>query len=121
MDDVERIEELSGQVGTLGSRYRMVSKDGRMDFVATVVAKDLPDEVRLRLDGSNATVSITDRFSAASRDATRLVSEEVFAFKGLFGKIIGLLARSRIRNAHRRHMESFKRFAEGNNPLVRNS
>jgi Polyketide cyclase / dehydrase and lipid transport len=112
MDDLERIEMLSGELGSPGSRYRMVSKDARMNFVATVVARDLPNEVRLRLDGSDVVVSITDRFSTASQEVTRLVSEEVFTFKGPISNVIGFFAQNRIRKAHRRHMESFKRFAE---------
>jgi hypothetical protein len=47
-----------------------------------------------------------------SPGTTRLVSEEVFTFKGLLSKAFGLLARPAIRRAHRRHMEGFKRFAE---------
>jgi hypothetical protein len=112
MDDVERIEALSGQLGMTGSRYRMVPKSGKRDFVVTVVARDLPNEVRLRLDGSGVVVSITDRFADVSQRVTRLVSEEVFTFKGPISKVIGVLAQKRIKNAHRRHMESFKRFAE---------
>ena len=112
MDDLDRVELLSGEAGTAGSQYRMVSPDARMNFVATVVASDLPNEVRLRLDGSNVVVSITDRFSTPSKGVTRLVSEEIFTFKTLVGRIIGLLAHNSIRNAHRRHMMAFKRFAE---------
>lgn len=112
MDDLKGVEELSGPLGAPASRYRLVSKNGKMDFTATVVARDLPHEVRLHLAGSNVAVAITDHFSAPSHDVTRLVSEEVFTFHGALGRIIGLLAQMRIRQAHRRHMESFKRFAE---------
>jgi hypothetical protein len=112
MDDVERIEVMEGQPGARGSRYRMVSKDRRMDFVATVVASDLPKMIQLQLVGSDVTISITDRFAEMSPGVTHLTSEEVFAFKGLIRRVFGVIARSQIKKAHRRHMESFKRFAE---------
>jgi hypothetical protein len=121
MDDLERIEEISGQPGSPGSRYRMVSKDRRMDLVATVVARDLPKLVQLRLDGSDITVSITYRFATVSADITRLTSEEIFTFSGPLRTLFGVLVHSRIKKAHRRHMESFKRFAEGRGQFYQES
>ena len=112
MDDLQRYEPISGVPGTPGSTYRLVPKTGSMTFVATVISSKLPTEVRLRLDGSGVAVAVTGRFAALSSDRTRLISEEVFRFKGLFHKLLGLVARSTIRKAHRRHMEAFKRFAE---------
>jgi hypothetical protein len=35
-----------------------------------------------------------------------------YDFTGLFGRVTGVFARIPIKRAHRRHMESFKRFAE---------
>ena len=112
MDDVERYEPVSGQPGAPGSKYRLVPKKGNMVFVATVIANDLPNESRLRLDASNVAVSITAKYVGLSPTKSRLVSEEVFTFKSLVGKIMGLFARGAISKAHRHHMESFKRFAE---------
>jgi len=112
MDDIQRYEPVRGQPGTPGSQYRLVPKKGSMVFLATVVSRDLPNESRLRLEASNVVVSITARFSAVSHDRARLVSEEVFEFKGLLHKIFGLLTTPVIKKAHRQHMEAFKRFAE---------
>ena len=113
MDDLEKIEPISGEPGMPGSKYRMVqSRPRRMTFIATVTARNLPDESALQLEAPNVVVSVTDRFAALSPQATRLISEEVFTFKGLFNKMFGFLVQKNIRNAHRRHMQSFKRFAE---------
>ena len=112
MDDIERYEPISGTAGMPGSKYRLVPKTGNTIFVATVVARDLPNELTLILDASNVVVSVTDKFVALSSEKTKLISEEVFSFKGLFNKVFGFLAQRTIRNAHRRHMEAFKRFAE---------
>jgi Polyketide cyclase / dehydrase and lipid transport len=112
MHDIERYEPVSGQPGAPGSKYRLVSKQGDMTFVATVISNDLPNESRLRLDNDNVTVSITATYMAISPQKSRLVSEEEFEFRGLVGKIGGFFARSAIHKAHREHMESFKRFAE---------
>jgi len=112
MDDLARYEPLSGEPGTPGSTYRLVPKTGEMIFHATVVSRDLPREIRLSLDASNVTVSITARFLQLSAANTHLISEEEFSFKGVLGKLVGFFAQGSIRKAHRRHMEAFKRFAE---------
>ena len=57
-------------------------------------------------------IAITDTFEALSANKTRLVSEEVFGFRGLFNTVFGFLALQTIRKNHRRHMGGFKRFAE---------
>jgi hypothetical protein len=112
MHDVARCEPIAGSPGTPGSTYRMVPKKDDMVFVATVLSRDLPEEVRLRLDGKDVIVSITDRFRATLLGTTTLLSEEEFRFKSIFSRVFGFVAQRSIRNAHRRHMESFKHFAE---------
>lgn len=112
MDDIDRCEPISGAPGLPGSTYRMVPKSGNRVFVATVLSRDLPREVRLQLDAADMTVWITDRFSALSENATRLVSEEEFRFQSALRRLFGFLAQPLIRRAHRRHMVAFKRFAE---------
>ncbi len=112
MNDVERVEPISGQLGMPGSQYRLVPKKGNMVFVATILSRNLPTESQLILEASNATVSVKGTLVALSSERTRLISEEVFSFKGLFSRLFGFLAQGAIKNAHRRHMEAFKRFAE---------
>jgi hypothetical protein len=112
MDDLERYEPVSGTPGTPGSTYRLVPKHGTMLFTATVVARDLPNEVRLSLDAPSVAVSVCGTLSKLPNDRTRLISLEVFKFKGLRNNVFGLLAQPAIGKAHRRHMEAFKRFAE---------
>ena len=112
MHDLDRCEPIAGSVGMPGSTYRMVPKKGNMVFVATVLSRNLPEEVRLLLERKDVVVSITDRFRAISQGVTVMVSEEDFRFKSMFSRVFGFVAQSSIRNAHRRHMESFKHFAE---------
>jgi hypothetical protein len=112
MDDLERYEAISGDPGMPGSKYRLVPKTGKMIFVATVISRQLPNESRLSLDASNVVVSVTGRFVALSSERTRLISEEVFRFKGPLNKVFGFFAQRAIKHAHRHHMEAFKRFAE---------
>jgi hypothetical protein len=112
MGDLERVEPISGEPGAAGSVYRLVPKRGNLVFVATVVARELPRELRLVLDAPSVSVSVTGKLLRLSEHVTRLRSEETFEFKGLFGKVLGIMGRGAIRRAHRRHIESFKRFAE---------
>lgn len=112
MDDLARIEPVSGTLGEVGSVYRMVPKQGPV-FVATVVAREMPDELKLSLESPGITVAVNGRLHKVSESRTRLVSEETFVFDGAFNKVSGFLAQTAIKAAHRRHMKSFKRFAEG--------
>ena len=112
MDDIERIEPISGELGMPGSKYRLVPKKGDTVFVATVLGRDLPTDLHLSLEAKNVTISVKGRFTALSPGSTRLTHEQVFSFKGLFNKLVGFLARRAIKKAQRRHMDAFKRFAE---------
>lgn len=112
MHDIERAESISGEQGVPGSSYRLVPRKGSMVFVATVLRRSLPNELRLTLEASSVTVDVHGTLSTLPDGRTRLVSEEAFSFKGLWSNVFGLLARTAIRKAHRRHIEAFKRFAE---------
>jgi polyketide cyclase/dehydrase/lipid transport protein len=111
MEGLERYQPISGEPGAPGSTYRLVQQGGKLDFLAKVVVRDLPDEVRLTLDADSVAVRVRAQFLARA-NATRLVSTEQFKFKGLFGPVVGLLARRAIRRAHCTQMQAFKRFAE---------
>ena len=111
MDDLERYEPLTGEPGAPGSTYRLISTNG-MSFLATVVSREFPGHLRLLLESDEADVSVDAELSRLPSGATRLVSTEEFLFKGVASKAMGLLAMSAIKSAHRRHLESFKRFAE---------
>jgi uncharacterized protein YndB with AHSA1/START domain len=108
--DVERCVPLQGVAGEPGSSYRLVPRDGRPDLVATVVARRLPSEVRLRLEGPASTVAVTVTFVALPGDRTLLVSEEVHAFRTAQDRLRAWLARPG--RAHRRRLRAFKAFAE---------
>jgi hypothetical protein len=111
MADLKSYEPISGEQGAVGSTYRLLTtKD--MDFVATVVARDLPNSVELTLDSPGVTVSIDTKFVTLPSGGTRLVSTENFRFKSILGKASGLFARRGIRSAHYQQMEAFKRFVE---------
>ncbi|MGZ6143608.1 MAG: SRPBCC family protein [Myxococcales bacterium] len=116
MDDLDRCEPISGDLGSVGSTYRFIPKPGGMAFVATVTVRNLPDEVGLILDSPGVRVSVNGKFVALSPTTTRFTSLEEFTFNGLFGRLFGFLATGAIRKAHRRHMEAFKRFAEQDHP-----
>jgi hypothetical protein len=112
MHDLEKIESIEGTLGKPGSTYRMVPKKGNLVFVAKVISVQLPAEARIFLDSPMVTVAITAKFIALSENTSRLVSEEIFTFKRVFGMFFGFFAQRAIKGAHRKHMESFKRFAE---------
>src|SRR5262245_64766889 len=83
MHDIERVEAVRGVPGEKGSVYRLVPKRGDREFVATVVERRLPADLKLFLDSPDVSVSIADRLVERSDQVTRLISIEIFQFKGL--------------------------------------
>jgi hypothetical protein len=112
MEEIDRIEPISGEPGRPGSVYRMVPAGETFIFVAAVLKRALPGEVQLPLDAQRVSVLATDTFVRMSDRKTKLISEEVFRFKTLFSTLAGFLAHRSIAAVHRRYMESFKRLAE---------
>ncbi|MEA2985010.1 MAG: hypothetical protein QOD94_1264, partial [Alphaproteobacteria bacterium] len=103
MHDLERYEHIGGDFGMPGSQYRMVPKAAtrQAGFVSTVIARNLPEQLVLKLKSPMADVAVTATFTALSDRRTRLVSEEVFTFHGLFNRVFSLLARGQIKKHHR--------------------
>jgi len=112
MDDIERCAAVSGDQGLPGSVYRLIPKRGSMIFTATVLSRNLPNDLRLKLDSSKVTVYVHASLAPLPAGGTKLISEEVFVFKSLWKKVFGFVARPGIQRAHRRHMLAFKYFAE---------
>jgi hypothetical protein len=99
----------------LGSKYRLVQKNGdkKTDFIATVTARNLPNEFSLTIEEPNiANVSLTGQFIALSPEKTKFISKEEFDFKGISHNIGGFLYQRSIKGDHHRHVMNFKRFAE---------
>ena len=112
MHDIASYEPLSGEEGTPGSTYRLVPNEGDMIFVATVVERNLPDKLELHLEASDVDVEVRGTFRSLSPTRTKLISEQVFTFKGGDEDTASPSLKEDIKAAHRRHMEDFKRFAE---------
>jgi len=109
MDDLDLYEPISGEPGMVGSKYRFGQNGNRkMVFVATVTARNLPDEVKLTLDAPNVQVSVTVKFYALTPEMTKFISEEVFLLEGIINEMV----EKGIKDTHRRHMVAFKHFAE---------
>lgn len=112
MHDLKCYEPVSGVQGMPGSTYRLVPKAGDMIFLATVVERNLPNELRVNLEASTVDVAITGTLIRLSPTRTKLISEEEFTFKGSDNATVSSSVKDAIKTAHRRHIEDFKRFAE---------
>ena len=118
MGDLEGFEIISGKPGMLGSKYRLMQKNGnkKTDFIATVTASNLPNEFSMTIEEPNvAQVSVTGQFVALSAEKTKFISKEEFKFKGISNKIGGLLYQRSIKGDHHRYTMNFKHFAENIN------
>src|ERR1051325_8603416 len=109
MHDLARYEPLSGEEGMPGSTYRIVPKEGDLIFVATVVERNLPEQLKLHLQASDVDVDITGTFSSLSPTRTKLISEEVFTFKDEEEESVSPSVKDNIKATHRHHIEDFKR------------
>jgi hypothetical protein len=109
MEDLERSEYISGELGMPGSKYRFIPKKGTMVFTATVITRDIPNELQLILESPTVDVLVTAKFIVLSPEKTKFISEEVFTFKGFFNKAFGFLAKGAVTKAHHKHMEDFKK------------
>jgi hypothetical protein len=112
MHDIARYEPLTGEEGMPGSTYRLVPKEGDMVFVATVMERNLPDQLQLHLKASDVEVDVKGRFKSLSPTRTKLISEQVFRFKDGDETTVSAAVKEDMKAAHRRHMEDFKLFAE---------
>lgn len=110
MHDLKAYEPISGEQGMPGSKYRLIPKKGNRIFTATVITRNAT-ELKLQLAGSDVQVLITARLLEQANYQTKLISEEVFIFKGLM-VLFGWLAKPAIKSAHKKHMNDFKAFAE---------
>jgi hypothetical protein len=112
MHEISHYEPISGEEGMPGSTYRLVPKERDMIFVATVVERNLPDKLKLDLKASDVDVAVTSTLIALSPTRTKLISEQVFTFKGADDATVNPAVKNAIEAMHRRHIEDFKRFAE---------
>jgi hypothetical protein len=95
-----------------GSTYRLVPKEGDRIFVATVVERNLTDELKLHLGSSDVDIEVQGTFSALSSTRTKFIAEQVYTFKDADEETVSPSVKEDIKAAHRRHIEDFKRFAE---------
>ena len=111
---LERYEHIGGEIGAVGSKFRMVPKrrSRQIAFLVRVNDMYLPERYALLLRSRKVEILSTTTFTALAKDRTRLVSEETYVFPGLARRMIGFFMRNRARRRHRALMESFKRFVE---------
>jgi hypothetical protein len=112
MQDVKRYEPVSGEQGLPGSTYRLVPKEGELMFLATVMKRNLPHELRVNFTAATVDMAMTARMAALSPTRTKLISEEEFTFKDSENEPVDSSVKEAIKANHRRHIEAFKHFAE---------
>ena len=114
MPTLERYDHIGGEIGAVGSKFRMVPKrrSRQIAFLVRVTDMYLPERYALLLRSRKVEVLSNTTFTALARDRTKLVSEETYIFPGLFRRLIGFFMRNRTRRRHRAQIESFKRFVE---------
>jgi hypothetical protein len=119
-EDIERYEPISGKQGIPGSTYRLIRKRGALPLTATLVTR-FQNELRVTMDASDVTIEVHGVLSTLPDGRTRLASNEIISFKGVWNKTLGFLGRPAIKKAHRKQIEAFKRFAEHREVAIKES
>ena len=114
LEGLNEYEHLSGEDGKAGARYRLVFQTGKreMGFTAEILQSELPELMRMQMDACNLLATSTTRIRAVATGQTRYSSEQDFAFKGVFNKIIGFVLQREFKAQTRRHLANFKRLVE---------
>ncbi|HSE29700.1 MAG TPA: SRPBCC family protein [Candidatus Saccharimonadales bacterium] len=114
MVDLASFKPGSGKPGEIGSTYKLAFKSGDriMEFDAKVTKRDLPNELKVEMKNPTVDLDAVARFTKISDSITEYTSDQTFTFKGLMGKIFGMLGSSSIKEQQKRDMLGFKEFAE---------
>jgi hypothetical protein len=104
--DIACYESLSGEKSMPGSTYRLVPKQENMIFIATVIERKLPDELKLHLKALDVDVDVRGTFRSLPPSRTKLISEQIFTFNDADDETVSPSVKER------RDMEGFKSFAE---------
>lgn len=114
LEGLKDFEHLSGTDGKAGARYRLVFITGKreMVFTAEINQNELPTFMRVTMEACNLVATATTRLQAIDGKRTRYISEQDFAFKGLFNQVIGFVLQREFRAQTRRHLARFKRLVE---------
>jgi hypothetical protein len=114
LEDLKAFEHLSGTNGKVGARYGLVFKTGQreMAFTAEIIQNDLPEIMRTTMDACNLVATSTTRIRAIDDQRTRFISEQDFAFKGVFNQLVGFVLQREFKAQTRRHLANFKSLVE---------
>ncbi|MBP2478263.1 hypothetical protein JOF53_007135 [Crossiella equi] len=119
-----RHEPLSGAHGQLGTRSRVVFRQGQHEFECTetitrrepVDLHGIPAGSVVRFDrevvGGGMWSAVRDELTEAGPEATLWTSASEYRFSGLLMRLVGLLMPGGFRKRSRQHMLDFKAFAE---------
>lgn len=108
------IEPISGPPGQEGSKSRLRFKMGKgeMEMTETILTRRLPEEFHGVYDAPGVHNIVRNYFHEAGPDRTRLVSENVFEFSGLFMKIIAFLMPGSFKKQSMEYAQLFKKLCE---------
>lgn len=115
MEGLEKFEHLSGEPGQPGAKSKLTFQMGKrkVEMIETVTVRDLPEEFSGTYDADKVFNRITNRFYPVGEGKTRYVSENEFEFNGFFMKAMAFIMPGAFKKQTNKHMEGFKRFAEG--------
>ncbi len=109
------IETLSGEPGTVGSKYKIVVEEDGHRFEAIETVKEVVENKKFAfvLDGevltNDVVVTLTDK--GLTTDYTQA---ETVEGKGIFMRALFFWMQSEFSNRSKESLESFKKYAEGN-------
>jgi uncharacterized protein YndB with AHSA1/START domain len=108
-------EPVSGTPGQPGARSKLRFKMGNreIEMLETITVRRLPDEFSGTYDAPGVHNIVKNSFYPTADGGTRWVTHNEFQFTSLMMKLMGFFMPGAFRKESEKHLESFKRFAEG--------
>ncbi len=108
------LEHQSGEAGSEGAKTKLVHKMGskQVEMIETIEKQDLPDSQTITYVAKRVWNQVINRFEALDEGRTRWTMESEFRCDG-FMKVIARLFPGMFKKESAKHLERFKKYAEG--------
>lgn len=114
MAGLQSLKHLEGTPGELGAKSRIIVQMGKREMVMTetLTKHNLPTELNFHYNCDGVHNDVRNQFVELSENETVWETINIFKFDRFFMKIMGKFMPFGFRKQTRKHMESFKAFAE---------
>ena len=113
MPGLKRIEEISGEPGTLGAKciFHSEHKGKALQITETILEQNMPNQIEFGHESSMGYSEVEIEFEKLSEDTTRQMAHNYFELKGMM-KVMGFLFKGMFKKQTMIYLNAFKAYAE---------